>query len=155
MMRYAFKMENVGIAYGKNLPISKKHSYEIANYIRYKPVSVARKILQDVIALKVPIPYRRHNKDLAHKKSIGSGRYPVKASKYILKLLENAVNNAKQKGLDENKLKILHISVHKGTHMYRRGRNFYTTKTAHVQIAVGYDEKEQKEEKDKTKGDKK
>ncbi|MEM1988745.1 MAG: 50S ribosomal protein L22 [Candidatus Woesearchaeota archaeon] len=147
-MKYAFKMENVGIAYGKNLPISKKHSYEIANYIRYKPVAVARKILKDVIDMKAPIPYRRYNRDLAHKRAMGSGRYPVKASKYILQILENAINNAKQKGMDENKLKILHISVHKGTHMYRRGRNYFTTKTAHVQIAVGYDESEQKSVKE-------
>ncbi|MEM4500259.1 MAG: 50S ribosomal protein L22 [Candidatus Woesearchaeota archaeon] len=138
MMRYAFKLENVGISYGKNLPISRKHAYELAKYIRKKQINKVIRILQDVIALKRPIPYTRYRRDLSHKRDIGSGRFPVKAAKYFLKLLENAINNAKEKGLDENKLYLIHCSVHKGERSFRRGRRYRRAKSTHVQMAVGY-----------------
>ena len=43
-----------------------------------------------------------------------SGRYPVKAAKYYLKLLDNLENNAEQKGLDISRLKIVHCAAFRG-----------------------------------------
>ena len=43
-----------------------------------------------------------------------SGRYPVKAAKMILQVLENAENNAEFKGLDVERMKIIHACAQKG-----------------------------------------
>ena len=47
------------------------------------------------------------------------GRYPVKAAKYILKVLRNARNNAENQGLDPEKLVIVHAAAHKGRYLKR------------------------------------
>jgi large subunit ribosomal protein L22 len=47
-----------------------------------------------------------------------TGRYPQKASKEFLKVLLNAENNAKYKGLDSENLKIIHV-VTKTGHTFR------------------------------------
>ena len=47
-----------------------------------------------------------------------TGRYPQKAAKEFLKVLLNAENNAKYKGLDSENLKITHV-VTKTGHTFR------------------------------------
>ncbi|MEM0363772.1 MAG: 50S ribosomal protein L22, partial [Sulfolobaceae archaeon] len=50
---------------------------------------------------------------------IKAGRYPKKAIKYVLKLIENAEANASNKGLNLDKLVIIHIASHKGITLKR------------------------------------
>jgi len=101
-------------AYGYELHCSKKDSMNIAHAIRYKKVNKAKEYLQDIIDMKRALPTRVHNQKRAHKKGIGPGSYPVKAAKYILKILENAENNAEYKGFDAENMKIIHASVYGG-----------------------------------------
>ncbi len=101
-------------AYGYELHCSKKDTINIAYAIKNMNVNAAKKYLQEIIDMKRPLPTRVHNKKRAHKKSTGPGSYPIKASKYILKILENAENNAEYKGFDAENMKIIHASAYGG-----------------------------------------
>ncbi len=107
------------IATGRELPISHKHAREVCRAIKGMYLEDAKNYLEEVIALKKSIPFRRHNKKVAHRSDLTkwpSGRYPVKACKYILDILENLENNASQKDppLDTEKLRLIHVAAHKG-----------------------------------------
>ena len=112
----------------RDAPISFKESYEICKVLRGMKLVEAEKLLEAVIRQEVAIPYVRHNKKVGHRKAlsdqwrkwkVASGRYPVKAAAYILKLLKNAENNAQNKGLDVEKLRIVHIASHRGPYLKR------------------------------------
>ena len=135
----------VARAKASSLKISPKHSVEICSAIRGMEVSKAKAYLNDVIEMKKAVPFKRHNSGVCHRKGMkgwAAGRYPVKASKAILKVLENAEANAEYKGMDVENLKIEHISSHKG--MVIRGarpRAFgrvtpFNTPTTHIQIVL-------------------
>ena len=109
MLGYSFKSydsKSMARAFGRTLPISMKQSIEVCNFIRYKKVQEAKKILQRVIEKKQAIPFTRFNTDLGHKKKIGPGSYPLKTSQEILRLLEDVEANAQFKGLNVNSLVI-------------------------------------------------
>jgi large subunit ribosomal protein L22 len=84
--------------------MSPKKTYELLNAIRGMPVDKARTLLEDVIALKRPIPFRRYNQETAHKRATGPGRYPKKVARNVLQLLESAAENAEYEGLDTDRL---------------------------------------------------
>jgi large subunit ribosomal protein L22 len=117
---YSQKLEGENIARGKanELPISPKHSIEIAGHIRHKQINDAIAYLTDVIALKKAIPFRRFNRNVAHKRGLpgtwDAGRYPVKASKAYVRLLESVKKNAEYLGLDAEKLEIIHVTANRG-----------------------------------------
>lgn len=126
---------------GWNLPISWKVSYNISRYIKYLPVEKAIKRLEEVIELKRAIPYWRYNRDIPHRSNIDGGikqgRYPVKASKYFIKLLKSLEKNAEKLGLDKNKLIIVFSSAYKGnTRPLKLNKGGYLVrgKSTHVEI---------------------
>lgn len=140
MKNYAFKDYDNKImarAIALSSPVSRKIGIEICNSIRNKPIAKAKGILQGAIEKKQAIPFRRFIGDLGHKKKIGPGRYPVKASKEILKLVENVEANAQFKGLNTSRLYIRHICVNKGPTSWHYGRQSRRKmKRAHVEIVV-------------------
>ncbi|MCS7144428.1 MAG: 50S ribosomal protein L22, partial [Archaeoglobaceae archaeon] len=91
-------------AMGYEIPMSFKKAMEICRAIKGKKVPQAMKFLEDVIALKVPVPLKKHKKKVAHKNIPGwyAGRYPQKTAKEILKVLNNLKANAEYKGLNAN-----------------------------------------------------
>lgn len=105
----------------------------------------AIELLESVIEEKAWIPYRRHKKKRGHHagmKKWAAGGHPVKASKMILKVLKNAEANADDKGLDIDRLKIVHAATQKGR-TYKQfierafGRSSpYFEITSHVEIVV-------------------
>lgn len=104
-------------AMGTELHISPKHSAEICRAIKNMPVEKAKQYLSEVMAKKKAVPFKKHKRKVGHKKGLGkwdAGRYPVKATSAILKLIENAENNATYKGQEPEKMRIIHIGVHKG-----------------------------------------
>ncbi len=142
--RYATQSsgEHTARAVGKELGISPKMAVEVCNYVRLRPLEDAKKRLAGVLALKEAVPVKRYNFDLGHKKGIGPGRYPVKACKAILGLLESAEANAQFKGLNTSLLQVVHICAHdagKSMHYGRRGRKM---KRTHVEVVVEEKEKE-------------
>lgn len=101
-------------ALGKEMPVSPKFAREVAGMIRGMKVEAARQALEDVIDKKRAVPLKRYNKRVSHKPGVGPGRYPVKAAKAILGVLDSAASNAEYKGLDVSNMAIATISVARG-----------------------------------------
>ena len=110
---YSFKETEPEImvkACGRDLKISPKAAREICGAIRTMTFERARRFLQDVIDKKRAVPYRRYNKQMAHKKGLVgwyAGRYPVKAASEIMKILNGLEANAEDKGLYVENMKII------------------------------------------------
>jgi len=103
--------------------ISPKHSREVALAIKGYSIEKARGFLEDVIARRLAVPYRRYNNEVAHRSNIRDGffadRFPQKTAKEFLKLLDNLESNAEYKGMDLDRLRILSAVVHRGTKIER------------------------------------
>ena len=133
----AYNQEHMARAIGMALPISFKQSVEICNFIENKNVNDAKKMLQSVAEKKSAIPFKRYNWDLGHKTKIGPGRYPEKASKQFIKLIEGVEANAQFKGLNTSNLVILHASAHKAGKSWHFGRQSRRRmKRTNVEIVV-------------------
>jgi large subunit ribosomal protein L22 len=102
---------------------SHKHAREVAAAINGLSIENARLFLEDVAAKKIAVPFRRYHNEVAHRSNIRdgfcSGRFPQKAAKEVLKLLDNLEANAEYKGMDLDALKIISAVVHKGTKIKR------------------------------------
>ncbi|MCH7974400.1 MAG: 50S ribosomal protein L22 [Bacteroidetes bacterium] len=118
----AYDKENMARTIGRSMPISFKHSIEICNVIRGKNVNYAKEVLSNVIKEKHAIPFKRFNHHVGHKRNIAAGRYPKKASKEILSLINSVEANAQFKGLSTSNLIIKHISADKASTTMRFGR---------------------------------
>lgn len=140
MKGYTFRNYDEGHmarAIGAALPISFKQSVEISRFIKNRSVSDAKKLLQKVIEKKIAVPFKRYDWDLGHKKGIGPARYPEKASKEFIKLIENTEANAQFKGLNTSNLIIAHISSHKAGKAWHYGRKTRRKmKRTNVEIVV-------------------
>jgi large subunit ribosomal protein L22 len=104
---YTYQQESgVSVARGRGieLPISPKKTYEVLNAIRGLPVDRARTLLEEVVALKRAVPFRRYNQETAHHRGTGPARYPKKVAKNVLAVLRNAEENAEYDGLDAERL---------------------------------------------------
>ena len=108
-----------------DVPVHPKIAREVAAAIRGMRLKEAKEFLERVIEKREAVPFRRAHGKQAHRRGLADkwgwpvGRYPVKAAKYFLKLLNNVENNAENKGLDPDKLRILHIASHKGVTLKR------------------------------------
>ncbi len=93
-----FDPDRMARASGRDLRISPKHSVELLREIRGgMMLNDALKYLDDVIALRRPVPMKRFNDSQGHKPGrggFGPGRYPVKVARAVKKVLLNAKNNA-------------------------------------------------------------
>lgn len=110
--------EKTSKAIGKELHISRKHAHEISSAIRGMTVDTARGFLGGVAVLKQAVPYKRYRRNVPHKRGMCAGRYPQKAAREFLRVLQNAENNARYKGLDSENMRISHITTNKG-HTFR------------------------------------
>lgn len=137
---YSFKeygKDNMARAIGRALPISFKQSVEICNFIRNRHINDAKSLLNNVILHKRAVPFRRFKKNVGHKTKIAAGRYPEKACKEILELINSVEANAQFKGLNTANLVIAHINANKaGKTMHfgrKRGRR---AKRTNIEIVV-------------------
>ncbi|MFH1399371.1 MAG: 50S ribosomal protein L22 [Candidatus Woesearchaeota archaeon] len=150
--KYALKEmdEKSAKAVGISLSISAKHAEQVCNAIRGKRVDDANALLERVIAKKEAIPFRRHLRDLAHRKAVGPGRYPVNTCKEILKLVQSATANAQFKGLSVADLRIKHVCAHIASRPYHQSRHLgRKMKRSHVEVVL--EEKVEKEKPTKVK----
>lgn len=92
-------------AHGNSLRISRKASVIVCRAIKKKPLSRAKRLLNDMIS---------------EKRSL-DGKYYTKAAKEILMLLNSCEKNAEFMGLENEKL-MVHASASKGANMRRRRR---------------------------------
>ena len=104
-------------ASGRELRVSPKHAREVCKTIKNMKLDQAKDYLNQVIKKKKPVPYGRHKKKVGHRHGLHkppTGRYPVKAAQKVLHILESAEANAEFKGLDTERLKIIHASAYPG-----------------------------------------
>jgi large subunit ribosomal protein L22 len=102
-------------------------------------------LLEGVIQQKTWIPYKRHRGERGHHPGIrrwDAGGHPVNASRSILRVLKNAESNADSKGLDIDRLKIIHAAAEHGRkykafieRAFGRSSAFYET-TTHIEIVL-------------------
>jgi large subunit ribosomal protein L22 len=100
----------------RDRPISLKHSKAVARQIRDKTVTEAVAYLESVAAEERSVPFKQHNTGVGHRSDIDgwdAGRYPVKACKAFLDLIENVSGNATEQGFDADEMVIAHIAPHK------------------------------------------
>mmetsp|Transcript_33549 Transcript_33549/g.39431 ORF Transcript_33549/g.39431 Transcript_33549/m.39431 type:complete len:190 (+) Transcript_33549:22-591(+) len=136
-------------ARGDNLRVHFKHCREVGAFIKTMSLAKAKKHLNDVLEMKASIPFvrftggcGRHAMGKQNKAPGNLARWPMKATKHFLHLLQNAESNAEVKGLDVEKLYISHVSCQRACKMRRRtyrahGRiNAYMASPAHVEIVL-------------------
>ena len=105
----------------REVDVSPKWSREVCKAIVGLTIPEAKQLLEEVVAMKRMIPYRRYKKKRAHHaQTRGPGGYPVKVAKHMLKLLDSLEANADFKGFDPDEVVIIHAAAHKG----RRIRKF-------------------------------
>ena len=158
-IHYTFKPQGkFANAVGKDLNVSFKHAVAICDKLRGMMLGDAIELLEGVIRLEKVIPFRRFRTGIGHRRGLSGaekiGKYPRKASEYILRVLRNAEANAEYKGLDTENLKIVHIQALRGVSRRRRkpkGRwKNWRTRFTHVQVIVKEIARKETEE-DKTK----
>ncbi len=128
--------EHLATAKSLDLHISSKHSVEICNSLRYKTTAYAKKFLQEVTELKAAVPYRRHVRNVGHKAGMSTGRFPEKAARQFLKLINSVEANAQFKGLNTSELKITKILANRASLPMGGGRHRYKTKRTHLEVEV-------------------
>jgi len=109
-------------ASGRELRVSHKAAREVCKTIKGMKLDEAKDFLQQVVLKKKPVPFRRFRKKAAHRRGLQrayAGRYPVKAARKVLEVLEGAEANAEYKGLDLENLRIIHASAYPGMKIKR------------------------------------
>ena len=124
-----FKYSVVGLdpdktvmASGREMDISHKHAREICNELKGKLVDRAKKYLEEVIDMERSVPFRRYNRKVGHRSDLRkwhTGRYPVKAAEQILNVLEGLEKNAENKGLEVDRLLLIHAASQRGRKLER------------------------------------
>lgn len=121
---------------GHGLPVSTKHVIEISSFIRGKTVKKSKELLEEVIRLNRAVPFVHFKRDVGHKKGrMAAGRYPQKASREVLRLLNGLEANAEQQGLDRNNLYIQTIIPNKDSIVWRSGRHV-RRKMKHTSLTI-------------------
>ncbi|CAL9162801.1 unnamed protein product [Musa hybrid cultivar] len=145
-------------AMGRDLRVHFKNTRETAHAIRKLPLAKAKRYLEDVIAHKQAIPFRRfcggvgRTAQAKGRHPNGQGRWPLKSARFILDLLKNAESNAEVKGLDVDSLYISHIQVNQAQRQRRRtyrahGRiNPYMSSPCHIELILSEKEEPVKKE---------
>lgn len=109
-------------ASGREMDISPKHAREICKEIKGMLVDRAKTYLEDVVEMKRSVPFRRYNRKVGHRSDLkgwDSGRFPVKAAERILDLLDSLEKNAENKGLEVDRLLLIHAASQRGRKVKR------------------------------------
>ena len=133
-------------ASGREVRVSHKHAREVCRTVKGMMLTQAKNYLLDVMEKKKAVPFRRYQKKAGHLRGLEkafAGRYPIKAAAKILKILQGAQANAENKGLDTDKLQIIHAAAYPGMKVKRftpraHGRASPKFDTlSHIEIVLG------------------
>ena len=137
--------DKTALASGRDLRIKPKTAREICHSLKGMKLEDAKDYLGDVIEQKRAVPYYRYRGKVPHRKQLqghDAGRYPEKAAKEILRILESVEANAEFKGLYADKLRIIHMAAHRGRvirkfipRAFGRASPYYKHLT-HIEVAV-------------------
>ncbi len=131
---------------GRDLEVSLKYNSAICNYIKGKEIDRAIAMLEEVAKMKKPVPMRG---EIAHKKGIMSGRYPVKGALIFIRLLKSLKANAVAKDLELEKYRI-HCIPNLAPRPYKKfGQGRF--KRSHVEIKLIPVKEKQTEKQNKEK----
>ena len=132
---------------GREVKVSPKAATEICRKIRGMRLDAAKELLEAVGKKKRAIAFRRYKKEVPHRsldEAWYAGRYPVKAAKTFLFLLEELEANAEFKGLDVDRLRIVHAASQRGmktqrviSRAYGRASPYQNT-LVHIEL-MGYE----------------
>lgn len=133
--------ENCAKARLEGVNASYKELAEVCGRIQNKKSEWAVEFLQQVSEGEIPVLFKRHNKNMGHRRELGGkkGRYPQKAAKFVLKTLQSAIANGRTLGLGDvftimsasaNKKEIYPRLAPKG----RQARSFL--ETARIEIVL-------------------
>lgn len=117
---YSFKGYDPAVhvrASGRELNISPKAAREICVAIKGMKLTSAIEYLEKVEKKELPVPYRRYKLKVGHRKELSgfpSGAYPVKAARAFINVLRNLQNNVEFKGLDPERVEIIHAAAYPG-----------------------------------------
>ena len=104
-------------ASGREVNVSPKAAREVANTINGLTIAKAIGLLELVEKKEMPIAFRRHKLKVGHRSELQgfpTGSYPVKAAKAFLDVLRNLQGNSEFKGLDPERVKIIHAAGYAG-----------------------------------------
>ena len=140
-------------ASGREIRVSHKSAREVCRTIKGMMLTQAKQYLRDVVAKKKPVPFKRFRKKSGHRHGLDkafAGRYPVKAAAQILKVLESAEANAENKGLDTERMRIIHAATNQGMKVKRFMPRAQGRTTPHfdtlVHVEIALEEKPEKAE---------
>lgn len=137
--------ERTAKASGREIRVSPKSAREVCKAIKGMMLNRAKRYLMDVMEKKKAVPFTRFNKKAGHRRGLEkgfAGRYPVKTAKHILKVLEGAEANAEHKGLDAERMRVIHTSAYPGMKIKRYmprafGRSSPKFQTlCHIEVAL-------------------
>jgi len=137
--------EKTAKASGREVRVSHKHAREVCRTIKGMTLTKAKTYLRDVMDKKKAVPFRRFKKKAGHRHGLQktyAGRYPTKAAEKVLSVIEGAEANAENKGLDTDRLRIIHASAYPGMKVKRftpRAHGRATPKTqvlSHIEIVL-------------------
>lgn len=131
----------------KNANISLKYATEMFREIKGQPVNKAIKRLHRIANMEEALPLLKYRRKIPHRKGdpksgVKSGRYPVNTAKKFIEMLELAKANADFKGLDTEKLLVIHGFASQG---FRRqglqpkgkiGGKVRLRKSVHIEVIV-------------------
>ena len=132
-------------ASGRELRISPKDAREVCKTLKGMKIDDAKRLLSEVVEKKRPIPITRYRKEVPHRHAVegyAAGRYPIKVAKDLLKILESLESNATFKGLDLERLRIIHIASQRARVLRKyipraHGRATpYFNRLAHLEVVV-------------------
>ena len=132
-------------ASGSYLRVHFKNTHETAMAVKNMTLPAAIKYMNDVIAHKDVIPFRRFNGGVGRhaqgkKYGVTQCRWPEKSCRFLLGLLNNAASNAEAQGQDPKTMIISHIQVNAAPMQRRRtyrahGRiNPYMSCPSHIEL---------------------
>ena len=140
-LKYSAKPEGKTVkAIGRDMNVSFKDVVMISDAIRGMKVSKAIAFMNDVIALKRSVPYRRFRVGIGHRsgRQPKIGKYPKKAAGHVLAVLRNLEANAEFRGYDAERMKLVHVQALRGISRVRRkprGRwTMWKTEYCHIQM---------------------
>lgn len=147
-MSYGYAAQNVdpettAKAAGRELPVKPKFAVNVCKAIKGKSVPQARSFLENVVALKEPVPFRVHKRQVKHRRGgVGPGQFPVNVAAATLRILNDAASNAEYKGLDPDKMYVWHAASHRGAPIpgimpRAQGRaTQWNKQTSHIEIVI-------------------
>jgi large subunit ribosomal protein L22 len=110
-------------ASGREVRVSHKSAREVCYTVKGMMLTRAKQYLRDVMVKKKAVPFARFRKKAGHRHGLirkaSAGRYPIKAAKEVLKVLAGAEANAEYKGLDIERLRIIHAAAYPGIKLKR------------------------------------